>query len=62
MTNGQEDDQDTQETPGGLTIPRPSREDVEDALAKLIAPAKPPLSGGSGLDDEGSGEDGPVEE
>lgn len=28
----------TQETPEGLTIPVPSREDVEDALRKLVAP------------------------
>lgn len=35
------DQEPTQETPEGHTIPVPSREDVEDALRKLVAPAKP---------------------
>jgi hypothetical protein len=46
-----------QETPGGLTIPVPSREDVEDALRKLASPMRQ-----SGLPDEPELEEPPAED
>jgi hypothetical protein len=56
-----EKDQETQETPEGLTIPVPSREAIEDGLAKLTAPKKP-LPGRGRNDDGAQGEDSPVKE
>lgn len=39
MTETPEDEEPTQETPTGHTIPVPTREDVEEALQRMAQPA-----------------------